>query len=84
MRSAWQPRRSCGRRSRCCDDLARLDALAPPGAWVSTADGLVAHDAPDLTVPLLGGPDGKLAAAGPSLWAWDPRVGALIRIEPTT
>ena len=50
-------------------------ALAPPGVWVSTADGLVAYEATAsaVEVPLIGGAEGKLAAATGAVGLGPPR-----------
>jgi hypothetical protein len=67
------------------DVAADALAAAPPGAWVLTERGITAYDATDpagpaVRIPLLGGDFGAIAAAGESVWVWDPRLGTLSRI----
>jgi hypothetical protein len=71
-------------------EIGRIDvdgyglAAAPPGVWTLRADGLVAFDttstSPAVTVPIIGGDFGALAASEGAVWVWDPRVGALTQI----
>jgi len=67
------------------DVAADALAAAPPGAWVLTERGVAAYDTgdsedPTVRIPLLGGDFGAIAAAGDSVWVWDPRLGTLTRI----
>jgi streptogramin lyase len=60
-------------------------AAAAPGVWLITADGLEAYtsdtSSPAITIPIIGSGAGALAASADTVWVWDPRVGALTRVQ---
>jgi hypothetical protein len=60
-------------------------AAASPGVWLITADGLEAYtsdtSSPAITIPIIGGGAGALAARADTIWVWDAGIGALTRVQ---
>jgi hypothetical protein len=54
---------------------------APPGAWVSTQDGLVAVDGSGAPAVRVRGVRGALAANGTTVWVLDRGAGGLVSVQ---